>query len=127
MTNKNKILLIDDLDAIRDMVSARLRLKGFEITKASDGDEALALLKSKPKEFDLVVSDYDMPNMNGLELLEQVRSTPTLRNLPFIMLTSRAEPEKMKSAKEIGLSAWVKKPFKMDSFLSQISYAIEKA
>lgn len=123
---KKKILVIDDLDAIRDIVSARLRLKGFEIAKANDGLEALKLLEDKPESYDLILSDYDMPNMNGLELLEKVRTTPGLKHKPFIMLTSRTEPEKMKAAKKIGLSAWVKKPFKLDAFISQINYAIEK-
>ena len=126
MREKKKILLIDDMDAIRDIVSARLTIKGFEIAKASDGAEALNLLKEKPEEYDLILSDFDMPNMNGLELLEKVRSTPKLRDKPFIMLTSRIEPEKMKEAKEIGLSAWVKKPFKVDTFLAQLNYALEK-
>ncbi|MDW3193435.1 MAG: response regulator [Cytophagales bacterium] len=123
---KKKILLVDDLDAIRNIVSARLRIKGFEITKAHDGEEALRILTDAPEYFDLILSDFDMPKMNGLELLEKVRSNVALKNKPFIMLTSRTEPEKMKAAKEIGLSAWVKKPFKVDSFLSQINYALEK-
>ena len=122
--HKRKILVVDDLDAIRDIVSARLRIKGFEITKATDGVEALAILEDQPDGFDLILSDYDMPNMDGLELLKKVRAIPALKDKPFIMLTSRTEPEKMKAAKEIGLSAWVKKPFKADAFLSQINYAL---
>ena len=122
--HKRKILVVDDLDAIRDIVSARLRIKGFEITKATDGVEALAILEDQPDGFDLILSDNDMPNMDGLELLKKVRAIPALKDKPFIMLTSRTEPEKMKAAKEIGLSAWVKKPFKADAFLSQINYAL---
>ena len=124
--SKKKILLVDDLDAIRNIVSARLRIKGFEITKANDGQEALEYLQNKSDDFDLILSDYDMPKMNGLELLEKVRSDASLKDKPFIMLTSRTEPEKMKAAKELGLSAWVKKPFKVDSFMSQIHYALDK-
>lgn len=123
---KNKILVVDDFQIIREMLKSTLSLKGYEINTASNGKEAIQLLSESPDGYDLVLSDYNMPEMNGYELLKSVRQTPELKNKPFILLTTESDPEKMKSAKKAGLTAWVKKPYKLDAFLSQIAYAIQK-
>lgn len=122
---KNRILVVDDFQGIREILSNTLKRKGYEIHTASNGKEAIEILASEPNSYDLVLSDYNMPEMNGYELLKNVRKTPELKNKPFILLTTEADPEKMKSAKNAGLTAWVKKPYKLDAFLSQIAYAIK--
>jgi two-component system chemotaxis response regulator CheY len=123
---KNKILVVDDFQIIREMLKSTLSLKGYEINTASNGKEAIQILSESPDGYDLVLSDYNMPEMNGYELLKSIRQSPELKNTPFILLTTEADPEKMKSAKNAGLTAWVKKPYKLDAFLSQIAYAIQK-
>lgn len=125
MEDKKKILVVEDMDAIRDIVSATLSLKGYIIYKASDGKEALELLQKEPGKYDLIMSDFDMPGLNGLELLDKVRSTPSTKDMPFIMLTSRSDPEQIKAAKAKGLSAWIMKPYKVDTFIAQVQYAIK--
>ena len=125
--NKRKILIVEDQDGIRNLISATLRMKGFVIEKAENGKEALKLLNKSPNEFDLIVSDFDMPRMNGQEFLSEVRSTTELKDKPFIMLTSHSEFSKIKEAKEKGISEWIVKPFKVDSFVSKIEYALKKA
>ena len=125
--NKRKILIVEDQDGIRNLISATLRMKGFVIEKAENGKEALKMLNRSPNEFDLIVSDFDMPRMNGQEFLSEVRSTTELKDKPFIMLTSHSEFSKIKEAKEKGISEWIVKPFKVDSFVSKIEYALKKA
>ncbi len=124
MEDRKKILVVEDMDGIRDLISATLRMRGFTIEKAQHGREAMKMLRRKPEEYDLIISDYDMPRMNGQELLEEVRAHSALNGKPFIMLTSRSEPEKIRAAKAKGLSAWITKPFKIDSFMSKIKYAL---
>ena len=125
--NKRKILIVEDQDGIRNLISATLRMKGFVIEKAENGREALKMLNKTPNEFDLIVSDFDMPRMNGQEFLSEVRSSTELKDKPFIMLTSHSEFSKIKEAKEKGISEWIVKPFKVDSFVSKIEYALKKA
>lgn len=125
--NKRKILIVEDQDGIRNLISATLRMKGFVIEKAENGKEALKMLNKSPNDFDLIVSDFDMPRMNGQEFLSEVRSTSELKDMPFIMLTSHSEFSKIKEAKEKGISEWIVKPFKVDSFVSKIEYALKRA
>ena len=125
--NKRKLLIVEDQDGIRDLISATLRMKGFVIEKASNGKVAMDMLNRSPDEFDLIVSDFDMPRMNGQEFLSKVRSTEALKDKPFIMLTSHSEFSKIKEAKAKGISEWIVKPFKVDSFVSKIEYALRKA
>lgn len=123
---KNKILIVDDFQGIRELLGSTLTRKGYEIEMAENGKKAMEILAQQPTDYDLVLSDYNMPIMNGYELLQSVRQNPALKNKPFILLTTESDPEKMKSAKNAGLTAWVKKPYKLDAFLSQIAYAIQK-
>ena len=87
-----------------------LKQAGFETAEACDGREAVAMVESNRK-FDMVISDVNMPNMNGLEMVEKIKSKPENKSLPIIMLTTEGQPSLIKRAKEAGAVGWIVKPF----------------
>lgn len=120
---KMKILIVDDFATMRRIVKNILKQIGFEnIEEAEDGEQAFIKLKSG--NFKFVVSDWNMPNLDGIGLLKKVRSDPDLKNLPILMVTAEAEKEKVMEAIKAGVSNYVVKPFtaeilkeKMDKIL----------
>lgn len=121
------ILVVDDFASIRKVVAETLHRYGFQTLEAKDGEDALTQLRQSGNKIDLIISDYNMPNMDGYTLLEHVKGDPTLKQHPFILLTSEDNNEKKKKAKEVGLEAWVTKPYKIDSFVALIKYNITKS
>jgi two-component system chemotaxis response regulator CheY len=121
---KKTILVIDDFDSIRQFVCETLQRKGYETLPAPDGNQAYEMLLEKKQEIDLVLSDYNMPNCTGFELLKKIKSNPLIANVPVIFLTTESNPEKMRAAKEAGLTAWVKKPYRAEAFYAQIENAL---
>lgn len=119
---KRTILVVDDFDSIRQFVCESLQRKGYDTISASNGNEAYQLMVDQ--KIDLVLSDYNMPGCTGFELLKKIKLTPTISSVPVIFLTTETNPEKMRAAKEVGLSAWIKKPYRADSFYAQIENAI---
>jgi len=123
---KMKILVVDDFATMRRIVKNILKQIGFEnIEEAEDGEQAYTKLKSGS--FKFVVSDWNMPNLDGLGLLKKVRSDPDLKNLPVLMVTAEAEKEKVVEAIKAGVSNYVVKPFtaevlkeKMDKILAKM-------
>lgn len=106
-----KILVVDDFPTMRRIVKTLLGQCGYRnFVEAENGAEALAMLKSTPG-IDFVVSDWNMPQMTGLELLKAVRADPTLKGLPFLMVTAEAEKENIIEAVKSGVSNYVVKPF----------------
>ncbi len=106
-----KILIVDDFPTMRRIVKTLLKQLGFNnFTEAEDGAKALALLQSH-NDFQMVVSDWNMPNMTGLELLKSVRADAKLKHLPFLMVTAEAEKENIIEAVKAGVSNYVVKPF----------------
>lgn len=124
---KMKILVVDDFATMRRILKNILRQIGFEnIEEAEDGEQAFAKLKTG--NFKFVVSDWNMPNLDGLGLLKRVRSDEDLRDLPILMVTAEAEKEKVVEAIKAGVSSYVVKPFtaeilkeKMDKVLSKMN------
>ncbi len=123
---KMKILVVDDFATMRRIVKNILKQLGFEnIEEAEDGEQAFNKLKGGG--FKFVVSDWNMPNLDGLGLLKKVRSDPELKSLPILMVTAEAEKEKVVEAIKAGVSNYVVKPFtaevlkeKMDKILSKM-------
>ena len=113
-----KVLVVDDSKLIRQQVSTLLRGAGYEVKTAADGKEGFAVLEGND-ELALVICDIDMPNMNGLEMLSEVRKA-RLR-VPVIMLTSRGDPDLIEQAQQLGATAWLVKPYKSDSLLKVVS------
>jgi two-component system chemotaxis response regulator CheY len=117
---ETKILVVDDIPTIRDLVKNQLRALGFKnIIEAVDGEQALKLLvqnNSPGNQIELVVSDWNMPKMTGLELLKQLRASSDWAQLPFILLTSESERDQVTEAILSGVSQYVVKPFAAKSF-----------
>jgi two-component system chemotaxis response regulator CheY len=106
-----KILVVDDFPTMRRIVKTLMRQNGFsDFTEAEDGARALEILRKTP-EIEFVVSDWNMPNMTGIELLKAVRADPKLKHLPFLMVTAEAEKENIIEAVKSGVSNYVVKPF----------------
>jgi two-component system chemotaxis response regulator CheY len=100
------VLIVDDSDASRDSLRFALRQKGFDSIMAKDGLEAQIQLQKLPA-IDLIITDINMPNMNGLELVKHIRTMETYRFTPIIVLSS--EKEEIKKSTEAGASAWIAK------------------
>jgi len=108
--SKIRFLVVDDFSTMRRIVRNLLKELGFtNVDEAEDGVVALAKLQAGG--FDFVVSDWNMPNMDGLTLLQTVRSDPTLKNLPFLMITAEAKKENIIAAAQAGASGYIVKPF----------------
>lgn len=124
---KMKILVVDDFSTMRRIVKNLLRQLGFEnIDEAEDGAQAYTKLQNG--DYGFVVSDWNMPNMDGLELLKRVRSNPELKDIPVLMVTAEAEKDKVITAIQAGVNNYVVKPFtgkilkeKMDKIFEKIN------
>lgn len=110
-----RILIVDDMPTIRDLVKNHLRAMGFKNTiEAEDGEQALKMLveqNSKGEPVEMIICDWNMPKMKGMDLLKQIRSTAEWQNLPFIMLTSETDRESVTEAVLAGVSQYIVKPF----------------
>jgi two-component system chemotaxis response regulator CheY len=104
------ILIVDDYSRMLRIIRGLLRQLGYEqVEEAADGTSALVKLREKP--FSLVISDWNMEPMSGLELLREVRADPALAALPFIMVTAEARASKIAEAQRAGVSGYIIKPF----------------
>ena len=125
-----RILVVDDLASLRDLLKAYLRRLGFkDITEASDGQEAYQILisaKSSSSPYQLVISDWNMPNMDGLALLKNVRNVPDWKNLPFIMLTTESEKHRVLEAVVAQASNYIVKPVEESILLEKLKKVWEK-
>jgi two-component system chemotaxis response regulator CheY len=105
-----KILIADDTTFIRKTVISTLSKMGFEnISEAKDGIQALSELKKR--KYTLLISDVNMPNLDGISLIRMIRSDPELKDMIIIMLTAEADKEHVLAAKEIGINDYIVKPF----------------
>lgn len=106
-----KILVVDDFPTMRKIVRQVLRQLGYnDVQEAEDGEAALRILREKP-DIQFVISDWNMPNITGIELLKSVRSDPALKGLPFLMVTAEADKENIVEAVKSGVSSYIVKPF----------------
>lgn len=104
-----RILAVDDSPSMRDMVRITLIGAGFDVIAASDGEEALSL--ARKGNFDLVLSDVNMPRMDGISLIRALRCESSYRHTPILMLTTEASVERKREGKEAGATGWIVKPF----------------
>jgi len=111
-----KIITVDDSPSVRKMVEFSLKSKGYVMGSAGDGIEALELMRQEP--FDAVILDVNMPRMNGLEFLENIKNDENFAAIPVIMLTTEGQDEDRDKAMALGASAYIVKPFKPTQLLS---------
>ncbi len=104
-----KILAVDDSSSIRQMVTFTLQSGGHTVVQAQDGVDGLNAAKSDS--FDLVITDVNMPNMDGITMIKELRSLPNYRSTPLLMLTTEAAPELKMRARNAGATGWIVKPF----------------
>ena len=112
---KGRVLLVDDSLSVRKFVGAMLNKAGFVVTTANDGADALARLAEA--EFDVLVTDLEMPRLNGYELLEDVRRRPSTRELPVVILTTRAGDKHQSLARRLGVNHYMTKPVAEEAFV----------
>jgi two-component system chemotaxis response regulator CheY len=126
---KVKFLIVDDFSTMRRIIRNLLKELGYtNVDEAEDGVMALAKLRSDA--FDFVVSDWNMPNMDGLTMLQQIRADPALAKLPVLMVTAEAKKENIIAAAQAGASGYVVKPFTaatLDEKLNKIFEKLAKA
>lgn len=113
-----KILAVDDSASMRQMVSFTLQGAGYEVVEASDGQDALN--KAKLGQVDLVLSDVNMPVMDGIALIKNLRSLPSYKFTPILMLTTESAADKKSEGKAAGATGWIVKPFNPDQLLNTI-------
>ena len=122
---KMKFLVVDDFSTMRRIVRNLLKELGFtNVDEAEDGQIALQKLNSLP--FDFVVTDWNMPNMDGLTLLQNIRATPSLKHLPVLMITAEAKKENIIAAAQAGASGYIVKPFTAATLSEKLEKIFEK-
>ena len=104
-----KILIVDDSESIREVVSFTLENEGFEVLVANDGTDALKFLDGR--EIDMIITDLHMPEMDGITLIKHVRETEAYQRIPILFLTTESQTAKKMEAKEAGATGWIIKPF----------------
>ena len=115
----SKILAVDDSKSMRQMVAMSLKSAGHDVTEAEDG--AMALQAAKQGQYDLVVTDINMPNMNGIELIQALRALPNYKFTPILCLTTESSGDMKTKGKEAGATGWIVKPFSPEKLLSVIN------
>lgn len=113
-----RILTVDDSATVRQLLKTALAKAGYEVHEAADGLEALSIVRAQ--QFDLLVTDLNMPKMDGIALIEEVRQLPGNRFLPIIMLTTESQDDIRQRGKSAGASGWITKPFKVEQLLGVV-------
>src|SRR5690554_6332351 len=110
------ILIVDDSASLRQVVAIALKGAGYDVIEAGDGQEALGKLNGQ--KIHLIISDVNMPNMDGITFLKQVKQHPSYKFTPVIMLTTESQEAKKQEGQAAGAKAWVVKPFKPETMLA---------
>lgn len=113
-----KIMTVDDSPTVRHILNMTLSEAGYQVVEAIDGEDAVNMLAQT--DIDLLVTDLNMPNMDGVELIKRVRQQPGKRFMPIIMLTAEAQQEMKTEGKKAGASGWITKPFRPEQLLSVV-------
>ncbi len=116
-----RIMTVDDSSSVRQMVGFTLKDAGYEVVEAVDGKDALTKLSGT---VDMIITDLNMPNMDGIELIRQVRALPNYKFVPIVMLTTESQAEKKQAGKEAGATGWIVKPFKPDQLLAVVKKVV---
>lgn len=118
-----KALVVDDSRAIRMILTKILKELGFEVCEAANGQEALELMEVEKNAVSLVLADWNMPELNGFEMLQQLRRKPEFASLVVVMVTTETELNQMAAALEAGANEYVMKPFTRDILVEKLQLA----
>lgn len=110
------ILVVDDSTSIRQLVSSTLKDAGYNVVEAVDGRDALTRLNG----VEMIITDLNMPNLNGIELTREIRTNPSFKFVPIILLTTESQTDKKAEGKSAGATGWIVKPFQTDKLLGVI-------
>ncbi|HEC12662.1 MAG TPA: response regulator [Acidiferrobacteraceae bacterium] len=113
------ILAVDDSASMREMVAFTLKGAGYDVVEAKDGNEALGIAKGRKT--DLVLTDVNMPGMDGITLIKELRTLPDYKFTPILMLTTESGNDKKQEGKSAGATGWIVKPFDPDQLLSTVN------
>lgn len=114
-----KILVVDDSSVVRMSLDMLLKENGFQVTTANDG--ALGVDAAKADTFDLIITDINMPNMNGFDLIKNVRDMEDNKFMPILVLTTESDSELLKKGKNYGATGWIVKPFTNEALLNTVN------
>jgi len=114
-----KIMVVDDSASLREVVTIALRTAGYEVAEAVDGQDALAKLQGD--RISLVICDVNMPVMDGITFVKEVKKRPEYRFLPIMMLTTESRESRKEEGQRAGAKAWVVKPFRPEQILNAVS------
>lgn len=117
-----KILAVDDSASMRQMVSFTLKGAGYEVEEAADGQQALNIAKGG--KFNLVISDVNMPVMDGITLIKELRTLADYKFTPILMLTTESTSDKKQEGKSAGATGWIVKPFNPDQLLATVKKVV---
>lgn len=112
------IMTVDDSTSVRQMVGFALKSAGYDVLEACDGKDALAKLGGA--KVDMIITDLNMPNMNGIELIRSVRATAAHKFVPIVLLTTESQAEKKQEGKAAGATGWIIKPFKPEQLTAVV-------
>lgn len=113
------LLIVDDSMSMRQTLAISLRGAGYEVVEAVDGRDALGKLDGR--KFNLIISDVNMPNMDGISFVKAAKALPNYRFTPIIMLTTESDATKVQAGKEAGVKAWMVKPFQPPALLDAVA------
>lgn len=118
-----RILTVDDSASVRQMVSFTLRKAGYEVIEAVDGKDGLA--KAGAEKSDLIVTDLNMPNMDGIAMITAIRKLPGYSFIPILMLTTESQVEKKDAGRKAGATGWIVKPFNADQLIAVVQKLVK--
>lgn len=119
------ILVVDDSATVRKFVAASLNIKGFRVVTAADGVEALERMPAE--KFDLIITDLNMPDMDGFEFIRTLRETPEYRDIPIIVLSSYTDLKNKDLALEMGVLAYLEKPLSTEAIQREVFRFVNKS
>jgi two-component system chemotaxis response regulator CheY len=119
------IVIVDDSPSIRRMIAQTLAAEGFEVSPCSSGAEAIAAAKTRA--VDAVVTDLNMPEVDGLELTRQLRRLPNTSNCPILILTTETATSRKEDAKQAGANGWILKPFREEALVRAIRSVCQRS
>ncbi len=112
------IMTADDSASVRQMINFTLKQAGYDVVEAKDGVDALEKLNDAP--VNMLITDLNMPRMDGIELIQKVRAMPSYKFIPIIMLTTESQASKKMEGKAAGATGWIVKPFKPEQLLAVV-------